>query len=63
LLDAFCQTVLTLSTLGVGPGPPPGAGAKVCTVSVLMFGVVALFTAIGAGTEVVASQSPGGGCG
>jgi voltage-gated potassium channel len=55
LLDAFYETVLTLSTLGVGPGPPPGPGGKVFTVSVILVGVVALFTAIGVGTEVVAS--------
>ena len=55
LLDAFYETVLTLSTLGVGPGPPPGPGGKVFTVSLILFGVVALFTAIGVGTEVVAS--------
>ena len=43
------------STLGVGPGPPPGPGGKIFTVSVILFGVVALFTAIGVGTEVVVS--------
>src|SRR6516162_3504661 len=55
LLDAFYETVLTLSTLGVGPGPPPGPGGKVFTVSVVLVGVMTLFTAIGVGTEVVAS--------
>ena len=55
LLDAFYATVLTLSTLGVEAGPPPGPGGKVFTVSLILFGVVALFTAIGVGTEVVAS--------
>jgi voltage-gated potassium channel len=55
LLDAFYETMLTLSTLGVGPGPPPGPGGKVFTVSLILFGVVALFTAIGVGTEVVVS--------
>jgi voltage-gated potassium channel len=55
LLDAFYETVLTLSTLGVGAGPPPGPGGKVFTVSLILFGVVALFTAIGVGTEVVVS--------
>jgi len=55
MLDAFYQTMLTLSTLGVGPGPPPGPGGKIFTVSLILFGVVALFTAIGVGTEVVAS--------
>jgi voltage-gated potassium channel len=54
-LDAFYTTVLTLSTVGVGTGPPPGPGGKVFTVSLILFGVVALFTAIGVGTEVVAS--------
>jgi voltage-gated potassium channel len=47
--------MLTLSTLGVEAGPPPGPGGKVFTVSLILFGVVALFTAIGVGTEVVAS--------
>jgi hypothetical protein len=55
LLDAFYATMFTLRTLEVAPGPPPGPGAKVFTVSVILFGVVALFTAIGVGTEVVAS--------
>ena len=54
-LDAFYATVLALSTLGVEAGPPPGPGGKVFTVSLILFGVVALFTAIGVGTEVVAS--------
>ena len=59
LLDAFYETVLTLSTLGVGTGPPPGPGGKIFTVSLILFGVVALFTAIGVGTEVVASGELG----
>ena len=59
LLDAFYATVLALSTLGVEAGPPPGPGGKVFTVSLIMFGVVALFTAIGVGTEVVASGELG----
>jgi len=58
-LDAFYETVLTLSTVGVGTGPPPGAGGKIFTVSLILFGVVALFTAIGVGTEVVASGELG----
>ena len=59
LLDAFYATVLTLSTLDVAPGPQPGPGGKVFIVSVILFGVVALFTAIGVGTEVVASGELG----
>ena len=59
LLDAFYATVLTLSTLGIEAGPPPGPGGKVFTVSLILFGVVALFTAIGVGTEVVASGELG----
>ncbi|HLM88319.1 MAG TPA: NAD-binding protein [Streptosporangiaceae bacterium] len=55
LLDAFYATVLTLSTVGTGTGPAPGPGGKLFTVSLILFGVVALFTAIGVGTEVVAS--------
>ena len=55
LLDAFYATVLALSTLGVEAGQPPGPGGKVFTVSLILVGVVALFTAIGVGTEVVAS--------
>jgi voltage-gated potassium channel len=51
--------VLTLSTVGDGTGPLPGPGRKVFTVSLILFGVVALFTAIGAGTEVVASGELG----
>jgi voltage-gated potassium channel len=59
LLEAFYETVLTLSTVGVGPGPPPGPGGKIFTVSLILFGVVALFTAISVGTEVVASGELG----
>jgi len=59
LLDAVYATMLTLSTLGVEAGPPPGPGEKVFTVSLILFGVVALFTAIGVGTEVVASGELG----
>jgi voltage-gated potassium channel len=59
LLDAFYATVLTLSTVGVGTDSPPGPGGKVFTVSLILFGVVALFTAIGVGTEVVASGELG----
>jgi voltage-gated potassium channel len=59
LLDAFYRTVLTLSTVGVGTGPPPGPGGKIFTVSLILFGVVALFTAIGVGTEVVVSGELG----
>ena len=59
LLNAVYATMLTLSTLGVEAGPPPGPGAKVFTVSLILFGVVALFTAIGVGTEVVASGELG----
>jgi voltage-gated potassium channel len=55
LLNAFYETMLTLSTVGVGTGPPPGPGGKLFTVSLILFGVVALFTAIGVGTELVAS--------
>ena len=55
LLDAFYATVLALSTLGVEAGQPPGPGGKVFTISLILVGVVALFTAIGVGTEVVAS--------
>ena len=59
LLDSVYATMLTLSTLGVEAGPPPGPGGKVFTVSLILFGVVALFTAIGVGTEVVASGDLG----
>jgi voltage-gated potassium channel len=59
LLDAFYETILTLSTVGVGTGPPPGAGGKMFTVSLILFGVGALFIAIGVGTEVVASGELG----
>src|SRR6266496_739311 len=55
LLDACYETMLTLSTLGVATGPPPGTGGKIFTISLILFGVVALFTAIGVGTEVVVS--------
>jgi voltage-gated potassium channel len=59
LLDAFYATMLALSTLGVEAGPPPDPGGKVFTVSLILVGVVALFTAIGVGTQVVASGDLG----
>jgi len=59
VLDAFYAIVLALNTLGVEAGPPPDPGGKVFTVSVILFGVVALSTAIGVGTEVVASGELG----
>lgn len=58
LLDAFYETVLALSTLGIA-GPEPGPGGKIFTVSLVLFGVVALFTAIGVGTQVVGSGELG----
>lgn len=57
LLNGFYDAVLTLST--VGTGPPPGPAGMIFTVSLILFGVVALFTAIGVGTEVVASGELG----
>jgi voltage-gated potassium channel len=54
-LDAFYQTVLVLSTIGTGTGEPRGAGAKIFTITVILAGVAAVFTAIGVGTEVLAS--------
>ena len=59
MLDAFYAIVLALNTLGVEAGPPLDPGGKVFTVSVILFGVVALSTAIGVGTEVVASGELG----
>ncbi len=40
LLDACYETMLTLSTLGVATGPPPGTGGKIFTISLILFGVV-----------------------
>ena len=58
ILDAFYAAVLTLSTLGIDRSPPD-PGGEVFTVSLILFGVVALFTAIGVGTEIVASGELG----
>ena len=58
ILDAFYAAVLTLSTLGIDRAPPD-PGGEVFTVSLILFGVVALFTAIGVGTEIVASGELG----
>ena len=57
LLDAFYATVLAGARSETGTGPAPGPGGKLFAVSLILFGVVALFTAIGVGTEAVASGS------
>ena len=55
LLDAVYRTILTLSTVGVGTPEPEGVFAKLFTISLILFGVVAAFTAIGVITSIVAS--------
>ncbi len=55
VLGAVYQTVLVLSTIGTGSPEPRGDGAKIFTITLILVGVAALFTAIGVGTEVLAS--------
>lgn len=59
VLDAFYTTVLTLSTVGVGRGPGPSVAGKWFTISLILFGVAALFVTIGVVTEVLASGELG----
>jgi K+ transport systems, NAD-binding component len=54
-LDALYQTVLVLSTIGTGTPEPRGGGAKIFTISLILVGVAAVFTAIGVGTEALVS--------
>src|SRR5579875_2340625 len=55
VLDALYQTALVLSTIGTGAPEPRGAGAKIFTITLILIGVAAVFTAIGVGTEALVS--------
>lgn len=55
VLDALYQTVLVLSTIGIGPPEPIGSGAEIFTITLVLVGVAALFTAVGVATEAVVS--------
>ncbi len=55
VLDALYQTVLVLSTIGIGPPEPSGDVAEIFTITLVLVGVAALFTALGVGTEAVVS--------
>lgn len=58
-LDAVYMTVLTLSTVGLGGPQPLSSLAKLFTISLILFGVAALFAAIGVGTEMMVSGDVG----
>jgi hypothetical protein len=55
LLDALSMTVITLATVGFHEVPPLGPRGQVFTISLILVGVVALFVALGAVTELVVS--------
>ena len=45
VLDALCQTVVTVTTVGTATGPAPGAAEQVFTIGLLLVGVgTALYT-------------------
>jgi voltage-gated potassium channel len=55
VLDALYQTFLVLSTIGTGTPEPRGDGAKLFTISLILFGVAVVFAGIGVGTQVLVS--------
>ncbi len=58
-LDSVYMTVITLTTVGYKEEQPLGSGGRVFTISLLLFGVVTLLSAIGVGTELLASGDLG----
>jgi voltage-gated potassium channel len=58
-LDSLYMTVITLTTVGYREVQPLDAGGQVFTISVLLFGVVTLLSAISVGTELLVSGELG----
>ncbi len=54
-VDAVYMTVTTLTTVGYGEIEPLGTGGRVFTISLIVVGVAALFTALAVLTSMVAS--------
>jgi voltage-gated potassium channel len=59
LLDAFYMTVITLTTVGFREVQPLDDGGQLFTISLIFLGVVALLSAVGAGTDLLASGTLG----
>lgn len=59
VLDAFYMTVITLTTVGFREVRPLDDSGQLFTVSVIFLGLVALLSAVGAGTQVLASGELG----
>jgi voltage-gated potassium channel len=58
-LDAFYMSVITLTTVGFREVRPLDASGQLFTVSLLVLGVVALLSAVGVGTQLLASGELG----
>jgi voltage-gated potassium channel len=59
LLDAFYMTVITLTTVGFREVQPLDGGGQLFTISLILLGLVAVLSAVGAGTELLASGTLG----
>ena len=59
LVDALYMTVTTLTTVGFGEIKPLGTGGRIFTISLIVVGVAALFTALAVLTSMVASGQLG----
>lgn len=55
LLDSIYMTVITISTVGFREVSPLGAGGQIFTISLILLGLVTVFSALGIATELVAS--------
>ena len=58
-LDALYMSVITLTTVGFREVRPLDASGQLFTISLLALGVVALLSAVGAGTQLLASGELG----
>jgi len=59
LLDAFYMSVITLTTVGFREVQPLDDSGQLFTISVIVLGLVALLSAVGAGTQLLASGELG----
>lgn len=59
VLDAFYMSVITLTTVGFREVQPLDDGGQLFTISVIALGLVALLSAVGAGTQLLASGELG----
>lgn len=59
LLDSFYMTVITVTTVGFREVEPLSAGGQLFTVSLLLLGLVTVFSALGIATQLVASGELG----